>query len=31
MMYLGHHLAYDQEATNDAQRRALALIEAQIK
>ncbi len=31
MMYLGHHLAYDQEATNDAQRRALALIEAQTK
>jgi dienelactone hydrolase/ketosteroid isomerase-like protein len=31
MMYLGHRLAYDAEATNDAQRRALALIESLIK
>ena len=30
-MYLGHHIAYDEEATNDAQRRALALIESLIK
>jgi len=30
-VYLGHRLAYDEAATNDAQRRALALIEALIK
>ena len=27
-MYLGHHITYDEEATNDAQRRALAFIES---
>jgi len=26
MMYLGHHLAYQEEAANDTQRRALAFI-----
>jgi len=31
MMYLGHHVAYQEAATNDAQRRALALIESLIK
>jgi len=31
IMYLGHHLAYDEQATNDGQRRALALIEALTK
>jgi dienelactone hydrolase len=31
MMYLGHHVAYQEEAANDAQRRALALIGARIK
>lgn len=31
MMYLGHHVAYQEEATSDAQRRALALIEALTK
>ena len=30
-MYLGHHLAYDEEATNDGQRRAVALVESLIK
>jgi dienelactone hydrolase len=30
-VYIGYHLVYDEEATNDAQRRALALIEALIK
>ena len=30
-MYLGHHIAYDEEATNDAQRRTLAFIESLIK
>lgn len=31
MTYLGHRIAYDEQATNDAQRRALALIQSLIK
>jgi len=28
VMYLGHHLAYDEAAANGGQRRAVALIES---